>query len=320
MQFNRYIALPKSSLFNHKLFFILRLSIFAFIIAYLWQSIATNQKLLLSLDTINVQWQAMEVILLVLVVMLLPINWLLEAKKWQVIAAGENLTLFEALKGVVLGLTLDNVLPFGTGAISGRIVSLSADRRVKVIPGILVGQVIQSLITFAFGLYGFWLVWSKASSLFHWQPIYSFLLIALTVVLVYSAIFWQAKIRKFLLPLWAYSNRAWGVIFVFSLIRYLVFLLQFMLLAMIFAPEINLSLIFACATWLFAARTFMPKISNLERLGIRALAVVFFMNLFGQPVAGVLIAVILLWFINLAIPSIIGLTFFRELKSEGLMK
>ena len=319
MQFNRYIALPKSSLFNHRLFFLFRLILFVAIAFYLWQNFVVNQKILLELNSINVDWQPFEWILLLLTFMLLPINWLLEGLKWQVIAADAKLSLSQALKGVVLGLTLDNVLPMGTGAISGRIISISSEDRIRVIPGILVGQVIQSLITFSFGLYGFWLVWSKASSLFHWQPVYSYSLIGISLVIVLSVIFWQAKIVKFLQPLWQYSIRAWSIIFTFSLSRYLVFLLQFILLATIFAPEIDLVLIFACATWLFAARTFMPKISNLERLEIRALAVVFFMNLFSQPVSGVLIAVILLWFINLAIPSIIGLTFFKDLKAGFLL-
>lgn len=293
---------------------------FAFIATYLWQTMVANKKVLVDLGSVNVQWQTKEVFLLLLILALLPINWLLEGLKWQVIAARADLSLKQAIRGVVLGLTLDNVLPMGTGAISGRIISLSAKDRITVIPGILVGQVIQSLITFLFGLYGFWLVWGKASSLFHWQPVYTFSLMGISLLVVLSVIFWQAKIRKFLSPLWQYSMRSWGIIFFFSLSRYLVFLLQFMLLAIIFAAEIDTVLIFACATWVFAAKTFMPKISNLERLGNRALAVVFFMNLFGQPVSGVLMAVILLWFINLAIPSIIGLTFFKDLKTGTLMK
>jgi hypothetical protein len=319
MQFNRYIALPKSSLFNQRLFFLFRLILIVAITFYLWQNFVANQKILMELSLVNVNWQPFERTLLLMTFILLPVNWLLEGLKWQVIAADANLSLKQAMKGVVLGLTLDNVLPMGTGAISGRVITLSRQWRARVIPGILVGQVIQSLITFIFGLYGFWLVWSKASSLFHWQPVYSFLLIGISIVVMLAAVFWQAKIIKFLKPLWQYSLRAWAVIFTFSLIRYLVFLIQFMLLATIFAPEIDSVLIFACATWLFAARTFMPKISNLERLGIRALAVVFFMNLFGQPVSGVLMAVIVLWFINLAIPSIIGLTFFKDLKAGSLL-
>jgi hypothetical protein len=320
MQFNRYIALPKSSLLNHKLFLFFRLAMFAVIATYLWQTMASNQKILTDLGSVNVQWQASEFFLLAVVLTLLPVNWLLESLKWQVIAANTNLSIGQAIRGVVLGLTLDNVMPMGTGAISGRIISISHEDRINVIPGIMVGQVIQSLITFLFGLYGFWLVWAKASSLFHWQTVYTFSLIGFFLIVVLSIYFWQAKIYKFLAPLSKYSIREWGIIFFFSLSRYLVFLLQFMFLAIIFAPEIKVALILASATWVFAAKTFMPKISNLEKLGIRALAVVFFMNLFGQPLSGVLMAVILLWFINLAIPSIIGLIFFKDLKTSPLIK
>ena len=92
-----------------------------------------------------------------------------------------------------------------------------------------------------------------------------------------------------------------------SFLRYLTFLSQFILLLLIFTPEIDLYLAFGCATWVFAARTFMPKVSNLERLGIRALAVVFFAEVCTINPSGPLVAVALLWLINLAIPSLIGL-------------
>jgi hypothetical protein len=321
MQFNRYIALPKSSLFNHKLFFVFRMVLFVAIAYYLWQSLVANQKILLGLSALNITWQPFEVSLLLLTLILLPINWLLEGLKWRVIAADHHLNLKQSLKGVVLGVTLDNVMPVGTGSISGRVITLPEQKsRLKVIPGILVGQVMQSVVTFLFGLFGFWMVWTKAATLFHWQPIHSFSLIGLVLIAGLSLLFWRSKIVDFLKPLKLYPFKSWAIIFGFSLTRYLVFLVQFMLLSSIFAPEIDISLIFGCATWVFAARTFMPKISNIERLGIRALAVVFFMEIFSQPASGVLMAVVILWFINLAIPSIIGLTMFKEIKAGIQLK
>jgi hypothetical protein len=320
MQFNRYIALPKSTLLNQKLFFLIRLVLFAVIAFFLWQNIVVNQKILLDFGAVKMHWQGTDLLLFSLVFLLLPINWGLEALKWQVIAAEHGLLLRQAVKGVVLGLTLDNLLPLGTGAISGRIIGLPNESRIKVIPGILVGQAIQSFITFMFGLFGFWIVWSKASTLFHWASEYGLLIIVVMLILALSLVFWQTKIRHFLSPLWQYPLRSWVEISLYAIGRYMVFSVQFILLAFIFAPETELQLIIGCATWVFAARTFMPKISSIENLGIRAMAVVFFMNLFGQPVAGMLIAVILLWFINLAIPSLIGLVLFKDLKTDSLMK
>lgn len=293
---------------------------FTSIAIYLWQSTVANQKIIMDLGSIKHSWQIYDSVLLLIVLFLLPINWLLEAMKWQRIAANANLSLKQALKGVVLGVTLDNILPASAGAISGRVVTLPKENRYTVIPGILLGQIIQSTITFLFGLYGFWLVWQKASALFIWHPIYTYFALASSMIIVLSIFFWQGKIRKFLQPLWQYTLNSLLMIFAFALARYLVFLMQFMMLSFIFAPDLDQALVFGCATWVFAARTFMPKISNLERLGIRALAVVFFMNLFNQSSSQMLVAVVVLWFINLAIPSIIGLVFFKDIKLGTLLK
>ena len=293
---------------------------FAAIGTYLWQSLIINQKILVDWHTIKTDWHYFDFILIVLAIILLPVNWILEVIKWQVIAQKSNLRLGEAARGVILGLTLDNVLPMGSGSISGRIITLPKAHRIKSVPGILVGQIIQSIITFSFGLYGFVLVWERASTLFNWQIAHSLVLIIALLAIGLSLFFWRDRIFKFMQPLKHYSKRSWLIIFTLSFARYLVFLIQFMILARIFSPELDLALAFGCATWVFSARTFMPKVSNIEGLGIRALAVVFFMNLYNLPPAGLLIAVFLLWFINLAIPSLVGLSFFRSLKMDSLLK
>ena len=110
------------------------------------------------------------------------------------------------------------------------------------------------------------------------------------------------------------------MIFSLSLARYIVFLIQFVILTRIFTPDLGLNLVLGCATWVFAARTFMPNVTNLEKLGIRALAVLFFMNLFGLSSAGLLVTVVVLWIVNLAIPSLFGLTLFRNIKLDELLK
>ncbi|RLD20557.1 MAG: hypothetical protein DRI71_10220 [Bacteroidetes bacterium] len=320
MQFNRYIALPKSSLFYHRLFIVFRLAVLLAVAYYLWQSFLVNGNIIANLGTVNINWSASNYALLITAILLLPINWLLEAKKWQIIAGDARITLFEALKGVIIGLTLDNFLPVGTGAISGRVLSLTDKDRLKLIPGILAGQILQTFITLLFGLFGFWMVWKKAAELYHWQFIHSLYTIGIALVIVLAVLFWRGKIKKFIIPLKNYSLKDLKVVFVYSLLRYIVFLTQFLLLAYIITPESGLNIIIGCATWVFAARTFMPKISNIERLGIRALAVVFFMELYSLPSAGMLISVIVLWFINLAIPSIAGLMFFKNLKAGTLLK
>ena len=320
MQFNRYIALPKNSLFYHRLFVIFRFVVFVAVVYYLWQSFLVNGNIIANIESVEIGWNFSAYFLLAMAIFLLPLNWLFEAFKWQIIAGKDEITLTESLKGVIVGLTLDNFLPAGTGAISGRVLSINTNDRMKLIPGIMVGQILQTVITLLFGLIGFWMVWEKASDLYHWGSIHTVYLLAALFILVLAILFWKEKIIKFIAPLKGYAIKDLSTIFIYSLLRYLVFLTQLLLLAYIFTPESGLGIFIGCSTWVFAARTFMPKISNLERLGIRAMAVIFFMEIYSLPSAGMLISVILLWFINLAIPSVVGLMFYRNLKASTLMK
>ncbi len=315
MQVNRYITLPKSSLFSHKLFLMLRVFLLAGVTWYLWQAVLSNHKLLAGLLSTTVPLHPVNIILLAGVIVLLPVNWLLEALKWQLIAGSSHLGLPRALRGVILGVTLDNLLPAGTGAISGRVMTIGARERARVIPGILAGQVMQSAVTLVVGLYGFWFVWRQAAHLFTWPVPQVALAGTVVAAVLWAAYVWRGKLAAFLLPLRHYSGRLWGQLFMYSLARYGVFLLQFILLATVFSPATGLQATFACATWVFAARTFMPRVSNLERLGIRALAVVFFMGVLALPATGMLVAVILLWFVNIALPSVLGLFLYKKLSS-----
>ena len=311
MQFSRYIALPKTNLFYQKWFLAIRVILLIAIGVYLWQSVLTDRQILVALSDIDIDWALKNVLLLTMCMILLPINWLLEALKWQEIARNSSINLKLALKGVILGLTLDNIMPAGTGAISGRVMTFTGNR-VQVIPGILAGQITQSVVTFAFGLNGLWLVWLKAADLFHWQWEHTLLVAGVILVVGMALINWRGKLVKFISPLQQYQGQSWLIIFSYSLIRYLVFLWQFVLLAKVFAIGIDTPLVIGCATWVFAARTFMPKISNIERLGIRAAAVIFFMGLYHQPSEGILMVVLALWFINIAIPSVLGLVLLRN--------
>ena len=317
MQVSRYIALRKSSLFWPKLLLWLRIFLFAGVAVYLWQAMAANHQLLAGLAATRVSWHATNILLLLIVLLLLPVNWILEAMKWQQIAGNHQLSLITALRGVILGLALDNFLPASSGAVSGRVMTIRKDARLAVIPGILAGQVMQSAITFLFGLYGFALVWQRAAPYYTWSTNRLVIAAGIMAVLMVAVFFWFDKLVAFLQPLRHYPWRAWGQIFTLSLARYLVFLGQFMLLSLLFAPDLAGGLMFAVATWVFAARTFMPKVSNLERLGIRALAVVFFMGLFKLPASGVLMAVVVLWFVNIAIPSVLGLFLFKNLSARA---
>lgn len=60
--------------------------------------------------------------LLVVVILLVPANWSLEALKWKyAISKLENISFWKAIKGVLTGLTVSTVSPNRVGEFFGRL-------------------------------------------------------------------------------------------------------------------------------------------------------------------------------------------------------
>ncbi len=236
---------------------------------------------------------------------LVGVNWYLEALKWQIVAAKYGVNVRQALKGVISGVALDNLLPAGSGAVVGRLAFLPAGRKTTTVPGILAAQLLQSVVTLVFGWWSISIMalpYHTGMALPAYSPWWSLaLVVPLPLVVV-----WRQRIGSFLQPLKSISLFQWGQLLGLSLGRYLVFAGQFVLLAAFFAPAVPPVLSAACAAWMFVARTFVPKVSGLERLGIRALAIVLFAGWYELPAAGLLLSMVTLWLFNLALPSLAG--------------
>ncbi len=255
-------------------------------------------------------------IILLAVFLLMAINWLAEAKKWQLLANGfENISLGKAFKAVLAGVSMDAVLPFGTGAISSKTLSLSGAHRKEVLAPVILAQGIQSFWTVVFGLIGITQLVKYVDIFSMYEaPQHLMLILGLAVLLIMAI--WQYVSKNadaILKPLKSIQPSTWFNLIILSLIRYLVFLGQLFLLSVYLAPEIPVGVLMGCITWMFFAKTVVPKPGHLGALGIRGASVVFFLNLAGYAAGQVVLATVILWVINLAIPSLLGLFYIKNL-------
>ena len=93
--------------------------------------------------------------MLMIAVMLMPVNWTIEAMKWKLLVSKlESLTIWEALKGVICGLSLGFVTPRSIGEYFGRILMLKGNNRELMVGPIFLGKISQMLITLLFGTWG----------------------------------------------------------------------------------------------------------------------------------------------------------------------
>lgn len=252
-----------------------------------------------------------------LVVVLMTFNWLLESKKWQILASQyQDVPIQEALKAILRGVSLDAILPFGAGAVSSKVLSLSDEKRQQLIAPIILAQAIQSFWTVFFGAIGIYQLaqMTDVIAVYGGGKFIIVLLSVISLIVIVIIKFRPNLVKSTLISIHKLPRTSWAKITLFSLIRYVIFFVQLLLLCMYLAPEIPVAILIGCISWMFFAKTIVPKPGHLGALGIRGASVVFFLNLAGYAYGSIVVATLVLWVINLAIPSLVGLFFMKDLK------
>lgn len=328
MQFSD-IATFKKFFENKRLLFLLKLIIVAVIIYFVYLKLRGEsefgKRLLgqLTTETIKDSYP-----LLLLVFLLLFINWSLEAMKWQVLVSKfEKLNFIDALKGVLTGLSMAFITPHSVGDMAGRVLHINHDRRSEAVGAILLGRIVQSLTTYFFGFFGV-LVILKIGFGFS-----DMLLVGLSVffIMLWSLFVWLLlagrertlrkltailgkKITRYLYSAKEFSTQEVLTVLLLSMARYVVFCLQFVIILYVFDLQLSLWILVAGATWMFLAKTIVPIINMFSDLGVREFSTLYFFGMFGADNVKITLANLMLWGINLLVPTIIGLFFVLKVK------
>lgn len=220
-----------------------------------------------------------------IVLLLMPLNWYLEAERWRLSVAHESLSLRQSVVAVLTGQALNWVLPFTLGDIGGRLAVVKNVKKSAL--ALLVIRLLSLAITLCFGSY---------AVIYHFQlgvplvavGLVTFVLLAYVLMRIYGSdqqlVYYQIVGLTFL--------------------RYVVFTAQFVWVIMAFLPELPLSVIVPGVGWIFLFRTVVPSLFG--NFGVReASALVFFENIL--PVPGlILVPCLVIWIINTIIPSLAG--------------
>ncbi len=314
MQFSRYLTYRKSSSLIRFWPWLLKIVLAAASFYYVISKLL-EEKLILS--EIVALFKSSDFLLLIsLVVILMVANWLLESKKWQLLANQfQSISLAQAFKAILSGVSLDAILPFGAGAVGSKVLSLNGKDRQKLIGPVVIAQGIQSFFTVAFGLLGIAQLakMTNVLSLYNGVNVTILLLVVSGVLALVVTKSIPTKMAYYIKTIKEVPKSSWSKVVALSFFRYVIFLVQLLLLATYLAPEIPMLVLIGCITWMFFAKTIMPKPGHLGAVGIRGASVVFFLGLAGYSAGNVVLATLILWVINLAIPSLVGLFFIKDL-------
>lgn len=300
-------------------------------ILFLWMSYSIYHQLQRqndlqeTLKSIYTEWGSTKILLSVLVLSLMPINWLVEAMKWRTLLQNtEKLKLADAFKSVLTGVAVSVVTPNRIGEYMGRILYLKNVNKLKGITVTIIGSFAQLIVTGFFGLLGlvYYIINIKYTSWLSVLLISSILLCAilgyfyfhLSVLLDWVDKFsFLRKLKIYIEVIKRYDAKTLWQILWFSVLRYFIYTCQLLLLFYITEVDVMwLSLVFVI--WLiYWAMAIVPTIAIAE-IGIRGETALYFLLPLSDNRLGIISSSVLLWVINLIIPALLGCIFVYQIK------
>ncbi|MGB3464147.1 MAG: lysylphosphatidylglycerol synthase domain-containing protein [Cyclobacteriaceae bacterium] len=244
--------------------------------------------------------------------MMVWLNWMLEAKKWQLITA--NSSLWDSLKIVLTGLLFKQFIPFGLGELSGRILADNHTGKLEATGAFMLVGFVQFSISVLFGTFGFF--WLAGQTSFRVASQFTVLLVV-TILTIAVSLIWYKKIatlyRKWFDKIRNVSRKNFYRLVLLSAGRYLVYFIQSVIIYYLFNSAVPLSLIAAGISFVFLAKTIVPSVGFIGDLGIRGFSAVLFFSYFDVQTLPVILAGFSVWVINIFLPSFVALFLMRKL-------
>ncbi|MBW3544671.1 MAG: flippase-like domain-containing protein [Bacteroidetes bacterium] len=295
----------------------------------LWQHESSWQRTLVQLHE---GWQSPANLWAIAALLLVPLNWLLEALKWQVLARRVNSAgLARCLQAVLAGLCLGMVTPRSLGDYAGRLLVNGGEEKVRMVGAVLLNRMLQSLSTFSGGIAGVLiLIWYLGL----WQSEVLAMLLLPGIVGVVAIlpltgagstqlIVWLQqrlgdKLISWIAVIKEYSPAELLWVNSWALLRYAVFSLQFLFLLWWAGLEGPVVILGAAIAATFLLKTLVPAFNFLSDLGVREFSALLVFSLLEMPHAEIIAASLLLWIINICLPSLAGLTIVLQIKLKNI--
>jgi len=257
-------------------------------------------------------------------IILMPINWFLESLKFKILLHNiQTISNKQSIKAILSGITVSIFMPKRIGDFGGRIIFLKKNNKIKGVLATLLGSMSQLIITIIIGLSFFpaYLNYNNILQKYNINEniIFAFSLLSIIIVLfiflnisklnIYiKRVSFLNKYNNLLSFVNQYTKKQLLSLLTLSLLRYFIFSSQFILLLHSFNVTLPYNEAIIGISQIYFLMIVIPVFS-LGELSIRGSLSVWVLNSFTPLVSGVLATSILLWFINLAIPAIIGSIF-----------
>lgn len=261
--------------------------------------------------------------LLLLPLLLVPLNWGLEARKWQLLSAPVSpISMRGAMQAVLTGLSLGFVTPRSLGDYAGRMLEAEDKGRERLVGAVFLNRLVQSLPTYFFGLVALLFLREHLSV---GMQAYWFWLIPLLVAAPLAILVMLGKGRYWLLLqikgykgrigslLWqmfrvlqAYTSREIMLLILYASLRYVVFSFQFVWVLWLAELGLPIPLLMAGVAVVYLIKSLIPTFNFLSDLGVREFSALWVFSGFALPENQLLMASLVLWCMNILLPALLG--------------
>lgn len=246
--------------------------------------------------------------LLVAAFLLMPLNWFLETKKWQLLLSTiEHISFFKLLKAVLQGVMVGMVTPWRMGEFVGRTFELNRNIAIQSFYFSTLGGMAQAFVTALFGL--FFLPWFYPSK---WLVIFAAVICAALLLAFLNfhrlPYYFQFFFKKGNSEYTAISTVLQLKVLALSTFRYCIYLLQWILIAYMFSVHDNWLLLAAGASVTLLFQSISPALPFFDLAVRGGISLFVFADMCSNPIA-ILLSTLALWLINIALPSFFGILF-----------
>jgi hypothetical protein len=266
--------------------------------------------------------EQINILLLIITFCLMFVNWGLEAIKWKLLIAPlERISFVKSLESVFSGVTVSIFMPNRIGEFVGRIFFLDKVDKIQATLKSFVGSFIQLSITLLIGFIALFVFGNEYLQITAFVNLDTvkiaciiFLVCLLTLIYLYkSKRLFSEKIQVYVDTVFNTPKRDITLVFLFSFIRYAVFLLQYYLILRALNIQIDFSICIILIAVTFLITSVVPSFAFTEIITRGAVATYVFACVTSSTNI-VVLASFIIWVINLALPALLGSFFVWKLK------
>lgn len=297
--------------------------LFAWLVYSVYQAIIAQKDLPTYVHQLYKSIDSVAFLLFFLIVLLMLLQWVFEAVKWQMLLRQLiHLPIAKAMMMIFTGISFSIATPNRLGEFVGRILHLPKDIRIQATGYTFVGNFAQLIVTCIAGSIGLMLInidyfretlpqLDVLILIMKWiTPISTILLffIYFKAGLFFS---WLAQLK--VLQLWhdklvqlsALSPVLLIQLLLYSLLRYIIILVQYRLIFEVIGVEVDLLQTAIAISIMLFVLSVVPTISLVE-LGLRWQVSIMVFAPYTANVFGLTMGVTLIWVLNMIVPAGIG--------------